>query len=49
MMPERAKGRYLTNLAAMLGVKRRWLGLEPDFLLRRRATRALITLARPNP
>lgn len=36
-----ARGKYLTRLAASIGIKRRWFGLEPDFLLRKRATAAL--------
>ena len=40
-MSEQAKGRALTALAGIYGVRRRWFGFEPDFLLRRRALRAI--------
>ena len=33
----KSKGKYLTAVCNMKGVKRKWLGLEPDFMLRRRA------------
>lgn len=36
-----SRGRHLTRLAAMWGVKRRWFGLEPDYLLRRRVLAAM--------
>ena len=31
-----AKGKYLTKLGELYGVKRKWFGLETDFLFRRR-------------
>lgn len=31
-----AKGKYLTRLALIAGLKRRWFGLEPDFIFRKR-------------
>lgn len=30
------KGKYLTKLGELYGVRRKWFGLEPDFLFRRR-------------
>lgn len=30
------KGRHLTAMADLWGVRRRWFGLEPDSMLRRR-------------
>lgn len=34
--PQPARRKALTKIATLLGLKRRWLGLEPDFLLRKR-------------
>lgn len=31
-----AKGKALTKIGLLYGQKRRWFGLEPDFLFRRR-------------
>lgn len=39
-VPQPARRKYLTKMAALFGIKRRWLGLEPDFLLRRRCVAA---------
>jgi len=41
MTPDRTKGKALTAYGRMLGLRRRWLGLEPDFLFRRRLLAAL--------
>ena len=35
-MMQRAKRKHLTAMAVMYGLRRRWFGLEPDFMLRRR-------------
>ena len=32
----KSKGKYLTNICRLLGVERKWFGLEPDFMLRKR-------------
>ena len=32
----KAKGEHLTRLGEMLGLRRKWFGLEPDFMFRRR-------------
>ena len=43
MTPGRAKGRSLTAIARdLFGVRRRWWGLEPDWLLRRRLLRGFL-------
>ena len=44
-MSSKAKGKQLTLLASLYGVHRRWWGLEPDFILRKRILS--ITAARP--
>ena len=36
-----AKGKYLTQLGLYCGLKRRWFGLEPDFLFRKRLWKLL--------
>lgn len=36
LQPARAYGKWLTAHAEILGLKRRWFGLEPDFMLRKR-------------
>lgn len=36
---DKAKGKYLDAIAAMLGLKRCFFGLEPDFMLRRRVAK----------
>lgn len=36
-----ARGRVLTRMAKHIGVRRKWLGLEPDFMLRRRVSERL--------
>ena len=41
MLPK-AKGRILTNLARLYGIQRKWLGLEPDFMLRKRILKAAV-------
>jgi hypothetical protein len=38
----KAKGRILTNLARLYGIQRKWLGLEPDFMLRKRILKAAV-------
>jgi len=30
------KGKHLTNIGRLLGVERKWFGLEPDFMFRKR-------------
>ena len=37
----KARGKQLTNLCKLYGVERRWFGLEPDFMLRKRATKIM--------
>lgn len=34
--PARVQGKWLTAHAEICGLKRRWFGLEPDFILRKR-------------
>lgn len=41
MILARAKGKALTAIGCMYGVRRRWFGLEPDFLYRPRLLAAL--------
>jgi hypothetical protein len=36
MKPKKGNRKALTSMAAMYGIKRRWFGLEPNFILRRR-------------
>lgn len=36
VQPVRARGYWLTAHAEICGLKRRWFGLEPDFMLRKR-------------
>lgn len=43
MIPDRARRRALTALALdIFGVRRRWWGLEPDWMLRRRLLRGFL-------
>ncbi len=34
------KGKHLTNIGRLLGVERKWLGLEPDFIYKKRVNNA---------
>lgn len=36
------RGKQLTAWADIYGLKRRWFGLEPDFMLRRRVCAAIL-------
>jgi hypothetical protein len=36
MFVQKAHGIFLTRYASLHGLKRRWFGLEPDWMLRRR-------------
>jgi len=47
MNAQRAKGKHLTAIGKMWGIKRKWFGLEPDFMYRRRILSLLITTTRP--
>lgn len=45
-----AKGKALTKLAELNGFKRRWFGLEPDFIFRKRVLKNLTEPPKPkNP
>lgn len=33
---QKVKGKHLTKLGELYGIKRKWFGLEPDFLFRER-------------
>ena len=42
---QKAKGRQLTNIARLYGLKRKWWGLEPDFMLRKRTLKVIYDVA----
>jgi len=43
-----ARGRHLSRLGLVLGFRRRWFGLEPDRLFRRRLLRHLLASGAPS-
>jgi len=45
----KAKDVYLTRIGEAFGLPRRWFGLEPDFLYRRRLLKAIAERNRPRP